>query len=249
MNLRWGAVVLVATALLSGCSEQQAARPPLIIYAAASLTASFTELADAFAEANPQVEVLPIVADGSSTLATQVIEGAPADVFASADQETMAKVQDAGLLHGQPHVFATNTLQIAVAPGNPLGIDSLTDLADPQIAVVLCAPEVPCGVAAGILLSSIDRPVVPVSEEQNVTAVATKVRLGEADAGLVYVTDILSARGELDGIAIPGAEGPINRYAIGVVESGHTAAAELFIDWVLSGEGQSILARHGFGQP
>ncbi|MHA6693157.1 molybdate ABC transporter substrate-binding protein [Homoserinimonas sp. A520] len=249
MRLRWGAVALVGAALVSGCGVQQAARPPLTIYAAASLTASFTELAGAFAEANPQVEVLPIVSDGSSTLATQVIEGAPADVFASADQETMAKVQHAGLIHGQPQVFATNILQIAVAPGNPLGIDSLADLADPQIAVVLCAPEVPCGVAAGELLSGVDGHVVPVSEEQNVTAVVTKVRLGEADAGLVYATDIRGADGELDGIAIPGAESAVNRYTIGVIESGHTDAAGLFVDWVQSSEGQSILARYGFGQP
>lgn len=249
MKLRWGAVVVVAVAVLGGCSGQQPARPPLTIYAAASLSASFTELANAFAEANPQVEVAPIVSDGSSTLATQLIEGAPADVFASADQVTMARVQDAGLIQASPEVFATNTLVIAVAPGNPLGIDSLADLADPKSAVVLCAPEVPCGASAQTLLSAAGVRIVAASEEQNVTAVATKVRLGEADAGIVYATDIRSAAGELDGVAITDAGLATNHYAIAVVGDRGNTAAEEFVEWVLSEEGQSILARHGFGQP
>ena len=249
MTSRALAAVAIAALLLSGCAGQQAERPPLTIYAAASLSEPFAELVDGFARVNPQVDVLPIVSDGSSTLATQLIEGAPADVFASADEQTMRRVQDAGLLQREPVVFASNVLMIAVAPGNPLGIVSLADLADPTTAVVLCAPEVPCGVAAATLLSTVDARVVPVSEEQNVTSVATKVRLGEADAGLVYATDILSAHGELEGVEIPNTELAVNRYSIGIIGSPENEAAADFIDWVLSSEGQAVLSRHGFGQP
>lgn len=242
------AAVLAAT-ILSGCGGQQTTRPQLTVYAAASLTTSFTELADAFAETHPQIDVLPLVFDGSSTLATQLIAGAPADVFASADLRTMDRVEQAGLLAGQARVFATNTLQIAVAPGNPLGISELSDLADPALDVIYCAPEVPCGAAAHTLLESAGIRIVADSEEQNVTAVATKVRLGEADAGIVYATDIRSAQGELDGVTIPGAELATNHYAIGTLSAGDTAAANEFLDWVLSQEGQTILASYGFGQP
>lgn len=249
MTSRELAVMAIAGLLLSGCSGQQAERPQLTIYAAASLTEPFTELVDGYARLNPQVDVLPIVSDGSSTLATQLIEGAPADVFASADEATMRRLEDAGLLQREPAVFASNVLSIAVAPGNPLGIESLADLADPTTAVVLCAPEVPCGVAAGTLLSTIHQRVVPVSEEQNVTSVVTKVRLGEADAGLVYATDILSAQGEVEGVDIPNAALAVNRYSIGIVGTSDTDAAVDFTAWVLSGQGQAVLARYGFGQP
>lgn len=248
-RFRMIAAVAAAATLLTGCSATPPARPQLTIYAAASLTTSFTELVDAFADAHPQIEVLPIVFDGSSTLAAQLVEGAAADVFASADLDTMARVRDAGLLAGQPAVFATNTLQIAVAPGNPLAISGLADLSDPRLDVVLCAPEVPCGAAAHTLLSAAGSAVVADSEEQNVTAVATKVRLGEADAGLVYATDIRNAQGELSGVTIPDADQAVNQYAIGVLRSGGTQAAGQFIEWVLSSDGQSILAEHGFGLP
>lgn len=249
MTRRWGAVVAIAVVLLSGCGGQQTARPQLTIYAAASLTASFTELADAFAEANPQVQVLPIVSDGSSTLAAQLIEGAPADVFASADLQTMDRVERAGLLAAEPAVFATNTLQLAVAPGNPLGITGLSDLAAPGLNLVLCAREVPCGAAAQSILAAAGVRIVAASEEQNVTAVATKVRLGEADAGFVYATDIRSSAGGLDGVQLKGAGQATNQYAIAVVRSGDRTAADDFVVWVLSSAGQAVLAEHGFGQP
>lgn len=249
MSRRLGALAgaLVAVTLLSGCGGQPGARPQLTVYAAASLTSSFTELVNAFAEAHPDIEVLPPVFDGSSTLATQLIEGAPADVFASADLANMQRVEQAGLLVGESQVFATNTLQIAVAPGNPRGISSLADLADPALDVVLCAPEVPCGATARTLLDDAGVDFVAASEEQNVMAVATKVRLGEADAGLVYATDIRSAGTGLEGVQIPGADRAVNDYAIAAVSAGEAAAR--FVEWVLSAEGQAILAEHGFGAP
>jgi len=237
----------LAAVLLVGCSAHPTARPQLTVYAAASLTSSFTELVEAFAEAHPEVDVQPAVFDGSSTLATQLIEGAPADVFASADLTTMHRVERAGLLAGEPQLFATNTMRIAVAPGNPREISSLADLADPELDVVLCAPEVPCGVTARALLDAAGVDFVAASEEQNVSAVATKVRLGEADAGLVYATDIRSAGAGLVGLQIAGADRAVNEYAIGALSSGEAAAQ--FVDWVLSTEGQAILADHGFGSP
>ena len=220
----------------------------LAIFAAASLTASFAELAEVFGAANPNVTVNPIVFDGSSTLATQINEGAPAGVFASADQANMGKIADQ--IDGSSAVFANNTLQIAVAPGNPLGIRGPSDLASGDIQVVLCAPEVPCGTASNELLELARVTVVPVSEEQNVKAVLTKVRAGEADAGLVYVTDVTAAVGVVDGVGIDGAARAANAYPIAVLEdAADTKIARAFVDFVLSAEGLAILAKFGFAAP
>lgn len=260
------AVAAVAAALLlAGCSPSatDAPAPPttgrpvseagdrltgdLRVFAAASLTASFDEIARLFMEQNPGVTVA-VMYDGSSTLATQLTEGATADVFASADEATMARIAKAGLLEEGSQVFASNVLQIAVQRGNPLHIESVADLADPSQLVVLCAPVVPCGAASAELLSQAQVHVTPASEEQNVKAVVTKVALGEADAGLVYATDVLAAESRIDGIAVPGADDVANRYLIGrPVTSANDAAAEAFIRLVLSDAGQEILAGDGFG--
>lgn len=237
--------------LLAGCAAPapRTAEPgELTIVAAASLTASFTELAEAFAARHPETRLAPIWFDGSATLATQLLEGAPADVFASADEANMAKVE-AELL-GSPQVFATNTLALAVAPGNPLGLTGLVDLARESVLVVLCAPEVPCGAASHELLDLDGVVVTPASEEQSVTAVIGKVRSGEADAGLVYATDVAASGGAVEGVDLPGAELVVNRYPIGVLErSAHPDIARAFVDFVLSPDGQAILGRHGFGSP
>jgi molybdate transport system substrate-binding protein len=220
----------------------------LTIFAAASLTASFTELAQEFAADHPGVTVRPISFDGSSTLATQLREGAPVDVFASADEATMGTVAD--LTDGPSEVFATNILQIAVEPGNPLGIRGLADLARPGVQVVLCAPAVPCGTAAHDLLDHERVTLAPVSEEQNVTAVLTKVRTGEADAGLVYLTDVAAAGGAVDGVGIAGADRAANSYPIAAMHSSrHPDVARAFVDFVLSTRGQAVLATYGFGAP
>lgn len=249
-----------AALLLAGCgstpppadTDDQGAAPglggELTIFAAASLTASFTELADEFGTANPDVTVNPIVFDGSSTLATQIIEGAPVDVFASADQANMDKVADQ--IDGSSTVFANNTLQIVVAPGNPLGITGLADLASADLQVVLCAPEVPCGAASQKILGLDGVAVTPVSEEQNVKAVLTKVQAGEADAGLVYVTDVAAAAGAVDGVDIDGAERAANAYPIATVkDSVNAEVAQAFVDFVLSADGLAILAKYGFTAP
>ncbi|MHC2999596.1 molybdate ABC transporter substrate-binding protein [Microbacterium sp. HJ5] len=220
----------------------------LTIFAAASLGTAFDELATRFEARHPQLEVLPIAYDGSSTLATQLVEGAPADVFASADERNMQKVVDAGLT-ADPAVFASNTLVIAVPAGNPGGVTGIADLADPGLTVVLCASEVPCGAASATLLDDNGVAVTPASLEQNVTAVLTKVAAGEADAGLVYVTDA-RGRDDVEAIEAAGADGVVNRYPIAALtESSNPEAAREFVAFVLSPDGRAVLDGLGFGAP
>ena len=240
------AVLLV----LVGCAP---ARPPreLTVFAAASLQGAFDELAAQFEARNPDVTVHPVTYDGSSTLATQLVAGAAADVFASADPATMATVTDAGLATGTPTIFATNTLEIVVAPGNPRAISTLADLAELSATggtVVLCAPAVPCGSASRTVLEGLD--VTPVSEEQNVKAVLTKVQTGDADAGLVYATDVLAAGDSVEGVAFAEAAAAVNEYPVVALTSASDAAiAQAFVDLVLSAEGQRVLRDRGFTAP
>ncbi len=218
----------------------------MTVFAAASLTESFAEIEAAFEAAHPEVDVV-LNFGGSSGLATQIVEGAPADVFAAASPATMATVVDAGLA-ADPVDFATNVLELVVPAGNPGGVVDLTDLANPDLAVALCAVEVPCGAAAAKALEAAG--VVPSVDtyEQDVKAVLTKVELGEVDAGLVYVTDVQAAGDQVEGIELPDA--PVVAYPIVLVsESANAEAAQAFIEWVLSDEGQAVLAAAGFGAP
>lgn len=220
----------------------------LTIFAAASLGTAFDELATQFEAQHPSLEVLPISYDGSSTLATQLIEGAPADVFASADEKNMQKVVDAGLA-SDPELFASNTLVIAVPAGNPGGVESIEDLGDDSLTVVLCAPEVPCGSASETLLADNGVTVTPASLEQNVTAVLTKVAASEADAGLVYATDVLGDD-DVEPIDAAGADAVVNHYPIvALTEAGNPDAAEAFVAFVLSDAGRAVLDELGFGAP
>lgn len=264
------AVGSVALALLIGCASSadgSGAAPTtdasdgtgaelegeLTIFAAASLGGAFDELATRFEALHPALDVLPVTYDGSSVLATQLIEGAPADVFASADEPNLDRVAEEGLVAGEPGVFATNMLEIAVRPGNPLGIDGLDDLSPASGAapvVVVCAAEVPCGRSAASLFADAGVELAPASEEQNVTAVLTKVRSGEADAGLVYVTDVRAAGGEVDGVAIDGADAATNRYPIAALAgAANPATAAAFVEYVRSPAGAEVLAEYGFGSP
>ncbi|MEJ1155015.1 molybdate ABC transporter substrate-binding protein [Microbacterium marmarense] len=220
----------------------------LTIFAAASLGAAFNDLASEFEQQHPAVDVRPISYDGSSVLATQLIEGAPADVFASADEQNMARVIDESLADSA-QLFASNTLVIAVPSTNPGEVTSIADLADPDLAVVLCAPEVPCGSAAQTLLGYGDVHVVAASLEQNVTAVLTKVAAGEADAGLVYATDVLG-RDDIEVIVPEGAASVVNHYPIAtLVDAADPQIAQAFIDFVLSDDGQAVLQSWGFATP
>lgn len=255
------ATALAATLALTACSGTTPAATPtptetaatstlsgeLTIFAAASLSKAFDEIATEFEAENPKVHINPITYDGSATLVTQITEGAAVDVFASADQKNMDKVTQAGLAGSAP-IFTTNVLQIAAAPGNPLKVKDLSSLADPALKVVLCAPAVPCGNAAKTLLDDAGVTVTPVSEEQNVTAVLAKVKAGEADAGLVYSTDVKAAGSAVTGIAIATADKAVNKYPITVLKgSKNAAAATAFQEFVLSEPGQKILKDLGFG--
>lgn len=218
-------------------------------YAAASLTKTFTSLGEEFQKANPETKVAFNFA-GSSDLVTQIKAGAPADVFASADEANMAKVTDAGLNEGTPVDFATNVLAIAVPPGNPAKITSWADLAKPGVKVVVCAPQVPCGAATVKVEAATGVKLTPVSEESAVTDVLGKVSSGEADAGIVYVTDVKGAGSSVDSVPFPEAASVVNTYPI-VALKGTTnqPVADAFVAFVVGPDGQKVLSAAGFGKP
>jgi molybdate transport system substrate-binding protein len=219
----------------------------LTVFAAASLTESFTALGKQFEAAHPGVSV-KFSFGGSSTLVQQLNNGAKADVFASADQANMDKATQGGVIDGQPTVFASNKLAIAVAPGNPKGIKSFADLAKSGQKVVVCAQQVPCGSATQKVEKNTGVTLKPASEEQDVKQVLAKVQSGDADAGLVYVTDATSAAGKVDKVDFPDAAGAINNYPIAVVKNAPQAAlAKEFTDFVLGAPGKDELTKIGFG--
>lgn len=220
----------------------------IVVFAAASLTDAFEEAAAAFEAANPDATVELSFA-GSSALREQILEGAPADVFASANASNMEAVVDAGEA-GAADVFVRNRLEIAVPAGNPAGVTGLADLGRDELLVGLCAAEVPCGAFGREALA--DAGVTPAvdTEEPDVRALLTKVEAGELDAGLVYRTDVRSADGGVEGIAVPDDVNVVADYPIAVLtRSTDVATAEAFVAFVLSGEGQAILASHGFEAP
>ena len=242
------AVGLVAASCGSGDGgSDDSSGGSVTVFAAASLTAAFTELGDAFTAANPDVEVTFNFA-GSSDLVAQISDGAPVDVFASADFANMSKLTDAGLTGGAPATFSTNAAEIVVEPGNPLDIAGVADLADSDLIVVLCAPEVPCGAYAEQVVANAGTTVTPSSYEENVKAVVTKVTLGEADAGIVYRTDVIAAGDAAQGVRIPDDINVVAEYPIALVaDAPNAAGAQAFIDFVLGPAGQKILAAFGFG--
>lgn len=220
----------------------------ITVYAAASLKATFTKLASEFEAKNPGTKVVLSFA-GSSDLATQITQGAPADIFASADTKNMGKLSDAALLDGKATNFATNVLTIAVPPTNPASISSFADLAKPGVKVVVCASQVPCGAAAQSVEKATGTTVKPVSEESSVTDVLGKVSSGEADAGLVYVTDVKSGD-KVKGIPFPESSSAVNTYPIATVgTSKHKDLAAAFISLVTGSEGKKVLGDAGFGVP
>ena len=216
------------------------------VFAAASLTDAFTELGDAFLLEQPGADLTFSFAS-SADLARQIVEGAPVDVFASADLTNMAKVHDAGAASTEPRVFATGRAEIVVAPGNPLGITGIDDLTREDLVVVVCAPEVPCGTYASDVFGNAGVEITPDSYEANVKAVVTKVTLGEADAGIVYATDVLAAGNAVSGVEIPSDINVIAEYPIVAVSDSDVARS--FIDFVTGAAGQRILVSNGFGTP
>lgn len=221
----------------------------VLVAAASSLTDVFTEMEQSFEEANPGIDVI-LNLGGSSALREQILEGAPADVFASANRLNMDEVAAAGEASGEPEVFATNPLQVAVPAGNPAEVAGLEDFAKDDLLIGLCAEQVPCGVLARIALDNAGVTPVIDTNEPNVRALLTKIETGELDAGITYVTDVAAREGSVDGIAIPDDVNVAARYYIvGLADASSPGASAAFVDFVLSAPGQEILDRYGFGAP
>ncbi|MFF5082768.1 molybdate ABC transporter substrate-binding protein [Actinoplanes sp. NPDC000266] len=219
------------------------------VFAAASLTESFTTLGKQFEAAHPNTTVTFNFA-GSSALATQINQGAPADVFASAAPKNMTTVTDAGNSSGSPTTFVKNQLVIAVGKGNPKKIGGLADLADKANKVALCAEEVPCGAAATKALEAAGVKVTPVTYEQDVKAALAKVKLGEVDASLVYRTDAKAAAADVDAVEFPESAKAVNDYPIVLLKGARNApGGQAFIDYVLSADGTKVLEEAGFQAP
>jgi molybdate transport system substrate-binding protein len=218
----------------------------LTVFAAASLKATFTQLGTIFQTENPGSTVMFNFA-GSSDLVTQLIAGAPADVFAAADTANMTKATTANLASAAPVNFASNTLTIITPPGNPAGITDFADLGKPGLDVVVCAPQVPCGAAAARVETSTGVALTPVSEENSVTDVLGKITSGQADAGLVYRTDAKGAADKVTEVDFPEAATAVNVYPIATLTAAaQPALAARFVDLVTGPEGQQVLAAAGF---
>jgi molybdate transport system substrate-binding protein len=254
------AVLVAATAVLTAgvgaCGTQTAAGTPsgssitgtVNVFAAASLTEAFRQIGKDFEAANPGSKVTFNFA-GSPGLATQINEGAPADIFAAASPAAMKVVTDAGNAEGTPVIFVKNQLVIAVAKGNPRGITGLSDLTGPDLKVALCAEQVPCGAAAKKTLDAAKVTLRPVTLEQDVKAALSKVKLGEVDAALVYRTDVKVPTADVDGIEFPESAGAINDYPIAVLKDAPNRAGALaFLAYVRS-RGQAVLIAAGFQAP
>ena len=230
----------------SGRTTSSAPHGHLTVFAAASLKTTFTKIGAEFERAHPGTTVSFSFA-GSSDLVSQLQQGAPADVFASADVPNMTKATRDSLTASTPVDFASNTLEIAVPPGNPGHVASLADLTKPGVSVVVCAPAVPCGAAAVKVERAAGIRLAPVSEEQSVTDVLGKVRSGEADAGLVYVTDVRGARSAVVGVPFAQSSAAVNVYPIATLKTSTDAAlAQAFVGAVTGQPGQGILAAAGF---
>ncbi len=246
LRTRLPATLLLLALVAAGCSDSGASGPgaSLTVLAAASLTEAFDELGRRF-EATHDVDVT-FSYDASSTLAQQVVAGAPADVLATADDVTMRRAADAGAVDA-PAVFARNKLAIVVRAGNPEGVRTVADLARPGLVVVLCAEQVPCGRFGQQVMERAGVEVQPKSLEANVKGVVSKVVLGEADAGLAYVTDARAAGRDVEAVAIPDSQNVVAEYPIAVVRSApNRAAATAFVEFVRSPGGRSVLESFGF---
>jgi len=262
LHVRLAALVAAGTfavAALAGCSgagsptpSATAAPVTLTVFAAASLSGPFDEIGTAFGAAHPGVTVRYSYG-GSSDLVSQLASGAPADVLATADERTMQQAKDKSLVP-ESALFATNQLAILVAPKNPLGITGAKDLTRSDLKLVVCAPQVPCGAATDRTMQAAGITIKPVSEESNVTDAAGKVTSGQADAAVVYTTDVAKAEAAGTGTGVPlGVDQTPNRYPIGVTATGasgpNTATAEAYVAYVTAAEGQAVLAKAGFGKP
>jgi molybdate transport system substrate-binding protein len=230
----------------SGASDLEGS---ITVFAAASLTDAFDEVGSAFEDANPGTSV-EFNYDGSSSLRDQILAGAPADVFASANPSNMEAVAEGDGLASEPQTFVTNVLEIVVPAGNDAGIDGLDDFGDDSLLIGLCDEEVPCGEFGREALANAGVTPAPDTNEPDVRSLLDKVASGELDAGLVYVTDVEAAGDDVEGIEIPEDQNVVAEYPIATLSaSGSPEVAEVFMAFVLSGDGQEILTSYGFGSP
>lgn len=242
-------MVFAMVLTLVACGPRDEQDEELLVSAAASLTDAFGAMEPVFEDAHPGVDVILNLA-GSSALREQILEGAPADIFASADIPNMDVVVDAGATVGVPEIFARNVLQIAVPAGNPAGVDGLADFANPSLLIGLCAEGVPCGDFAREALRRAGITPATDTNEPDVRALITKIEAGELDAGITYVTDVSSTEGAVEGIDIPDDVNVVADYPIAVLSGAEDRdTARAFIEFVLSDRGQSALAEFGFVGP
>jgi molybdate transport system substrate-binding protein len=243
---------LIVTTFVLGiviaCSDSSV-EGELLVSAAASLTDAFGEVESAFEEENPDVDVV-LNLGSSSALREQILEGAPADVFASANTSNMDQVAQAGELSGEAEIFVTNSLQIALPTGNPAGVTGLEDFAREELLIGLCAEDVPCGDFGRQALENVGISPSIDTNEPDVRALLTKIEAGELDAGITYVTDVLSSSGTVEGIEIPAEVNVVAEYPIATLAGAPNAdAAAAWVEFVLSDEGQAILTSYGFTSP
>lgn len=240
--------ILLSLTACGGASGASSSEQQVTVFAAASLREAFTQIGSDFEAAHPGTKVV-FNFGGSSALASQLDQGAPADVVASASLKNMQDVVTAAGAD-RPQIFARNVLTIAVPAGNPRRVTSLTDLADPGVKVAVCQPAVPCGVLAGTVFAKATLHVTPVTREADVKAVLTKVTLGEVDAGLVYLTDVRAADAKVTGIPIPPAVSASTEYPIATLtRAANPTLARAFVDAVRSPDGTAVLTAAGFAKP
>ena len=252
----------LAACAVAGCSSSGSGSPgssaspasaksssgSITVFAASSLTGAFTQIAQQFEAAHPGVKVT-FSFGPSSGLATQIVNGAPADVFASASPATMQQVVSAGDA-SSPVNFVSNVMEVAVPPGNPGHVKALKDLAKSSVKVALCQPQVPCGVTAAKVFGNAGIKVNPTTLEPDVKSVLTKVELGDVDAGMVYVTDVMAAGSKVKGVPIPAGVNASTTYPIAAIsKSAHKSTAQAFVAYVLSPAGQKVLSAAGFQKP
>ena len=247
---------VLAAAAAAGCSSSSSSPSTggspstgtITVFAAASLTESFTQLGKQFEAAHPG-DTVKFSFGPSSGLATQITSGAPADVFASAAPGNMDDVVNA-VDASSPQNFAKNTMEVATPPDNPGNVESVKDLADDSVKVALCQPQVPCGVVAAEVFKNAGITVKPVTLQPDVKSVLTQVETGNVDAGVVYVTDVQAAGSKVHGVTIPASDNASTLYPIATINSSkHKSIAQAFMNYVLSPAGQQVLKAAGFESP
>jgi molybdate transport system substrate-binding protein len=259
-------VAALAAVTVAGCSSSPSSAPSgsstsspaaassalpagtITVFAAASLKETFTQLGKQFETAHPG-DTVKFSFGASSTLATQITSGAPADVFASAAPKNMDTVVSAGDA-SNPQDFAVNTAEVAVPPSNPAKVTSVNDLAKSSVKVALCQPQVPCGVVAAQVFKNTGITVKPVTLQPDVKSVLTQVELGNVDAGVVYVTDVKAAGAKVTAVPIPTSDNASTTYPIATISnSKNQSIAQAFVAYVLSPPGQAVLSAAGFLEP